>query len=305
MISRTPRRTLRPLCAALLTLAGLALAACNGTISSIGVPADSPWTVFSTLFQSPHDDLTVVSTGSNVTAELLNAGAGAVCDSDQGHFPASCATSTCGVADCEAAAPEGATNVSFVDQRFIYGLVMTLDRPAFTAGGVEVASATAGTQGAISLTVSPGSGLSIGAGFTDGLVPMSGDQLLTFDDAGTLLLRPQWEDFGPGWVCTDGTSTCDPESDPDEVVALCGNEPPNDQVSFRVDAPPGTYSFTCGSVPVTLSLDAAEFASAGACISSLTAQNCSGLRGQARASCVIAQIGICRAKFNHGPPPAD
>ena len=40
------------------------------------------------------------------------------------------------------------------------------------------------------------------------------------------------------------------------------------------------------------------FASEGDCISSLKAQRCSGLKGQAKAACNHAQIGICHATFN-------
>ena len=117
-----------------LLLAGLALAACNGTVSSIGVPADSPWNQFGTHFFSPYDDLTVVTTGSDITAELTPTGFLAQCNSDQGNFISTgCSTATCGLADCTAAAPAGATNVSFVAQRFGYALVMTLDRPSFSA----------------------------------------------------------------------------------------------------------------------------------------------------------------------------
>src|SRR4029077_3255886 len=109
MKTRIHPRSLRPLCTALLLLAGLALAACNGTVSSIGVPVSSPWNQFATLFQSPYDDLTVVTTGSNITAELQPPSALALCNSDQGPFVASCATSVCALTDCVSNAPAGAT----------------------------------------------------------------------------------------------------------------------------------------------------------------------------------------------------
>ncbi|HEX6900244.1 MAG TPA: hypothetical protein VF789_11045 [Thermoanaerobaculia bacterium] len=302
----------RSFCLGILLLMVLALAACNGTISSIGVPASSPWTSFSTFLTSPYDDLTVITTGSNITAELAASGSLALCDSDQGRFMTTCAgvaDAVCNLTNCEADAPEGATNVSFLEQRFLYGLSMTLDRPAFTAGGVELESATAGTLGAIGLTVSSASGLSIGAGFTEGLIPTpSGDpNPSNFDDGGALLMTPGWADFGLGWVCADGTSTgCDLEVSLENVVAGCAQQGEADVFQFRVDAAPGTYSMTCGSVPVTFTLTGPNvYESAGDCIAALKAERCAGLKGQDRAACNHAQIGICHATFNVPSAHAD
>ncbi|HET6343305.1 MAG TPA: hypothetical protein VFH51_00180 [Myxococcota bacterium] len=287
-----------------LLLAGLALYACNGSISSIGVPADSPWNSFETHFFSPYDDLTVVVTGSNITAGLEPTGVIAWCDSDQGHFiSTACTPSTCGLAECVAGAPTGATNVTFDSKRFGYGLGMSLDRPAFNAGGVEVESATAGPVGAIALTLDAGSGLSVGAGFTEGWLPASPDDgtALQFDNAGFLLMAPTWEDFDNGYLCTDGTTTsCDPISSPEDVAVLCDHNTSDnglDALGLRVDLPPGTYTLTCGSVPINLTINPA-FASVGDCISSLKAQRCSGLKGQAKAACNHAQTGVCHATFN-------
>lgn len=292
----------RYLCLVILTLMVLALTACNGTISSIGVPASSPWNRFSTFLTSSYDDLTVVTTGSNITSELSLLGPVPLCDSDQGRFIGECHDSNCGLTQCEDTAPEGATNVSFIELHYLYALIMTLDRPAFTAGGIELESATVGTLGAIGLTVSSESGLSVGAGFTEGLFPTSSEPS-NFDDGGLLLMTPQWADFAPGWVCADGTSTgCDPEAGMENVVAGCSKSDlgdGGDQFAFRVDAAPGTYSMTCGSVPVTLTLTAPNtYESAGDCIDTLKAERCAGLRGQDRAACNHAQVGICHATFN-------
>ncbi len=286
---------------AILPLLVLALTACNGTISSIGVPASSPWNQFSTYLTSPYDDLTVVTTGSNITSELSPPSPVALCDSDQGKFIGEChSDSTCGLPQCENSAPEGATNVTFVEPHYMYSLIMTLDRPAFTAGGIELESATAGTLGAIGLTVSSESGLSVGAGFAEGLVPTSSEPS-GFDDMGSLIMTPAWPDFANGWVCADGTSTSctlSEESLPN-LVAECLSQETGDIFAFRIDAAPGTYSLTCGSVPVTLTLTAPNtYESAGDCIDALKAERCAGLRGQDRAACNHAQIGICHATFN-------
>jgi hypothetical protein len=296
--------TLRPLGAALLAATVLALAACNGTISKIGVPAASPWTDFATGFLSPHDDLTVVTTGSNIFATLIPGSVAALCNSDQGKFMRYCGTS-CELVQCQSGAPAGATNVTFVSQVFLYTLHMTLTRPAFTAGGVEVTSSSAGTQGAIAITVDSEAGISVGAGFTSGLVPVPANSsditTLGLDDAGTLTMGPHWDAFGDGQLCSDGTTTsCDPNS-PDGVLAACLTVPGptnSDGLVFRVDSLPGSYSLTCGSVPVNLTINT-PFSSVGDCISTLIAQHCSGLKGQARAACNHSQQSVCQATF-HG-----
>ena len=48
---------------------------------------------------------------------------------------------------------------------------------------------------------------------------------------------------------------------------------------------------------ITLTINPA-FADVGTCISTLKAQRCAGLKGQDRAACNHAQIGICHATFN-------
>lgn len=292
---------------ALVAIAGLALAGCNGTVSQIGVPAASPWTQFGTVLQSPHDDLTVATTGSDISAGIVNdiAPVVASCTSDQGPFPTACSSAATCAADCVANAPSGATGVGLGEIRYVYGLVIELNRPAFTAGGVQIQSTAAGTVGAISVNVSAGSGLSVGAGFSDGLLPgpspFPDSEIEVFDDFGFLGMGPDWEDFGEGWVCADGTTTsCDPNASLENLVAACFDEGGpfgDDALLFRVNAQPGSYSLTCGTVPVNFDLNP-PFASVGQCISTLKAQRCRGLKGQAKAACNHAQIGVCHATFN-------
>ncbi len=301
--------TLRPLGAALLLLAGLALGACNGTISSIGVPAASPWSSFTTEVLSPHDDLTVVTTGSHISASINATDSPALCNSDQGKYIVACSTPvSCGLAECQAGAPAGSTGVTFVSRETGYLLGISLDRPAFSAGGVELVSASAGTQGAIAVTVDSAAGLSVGAGFTSGLIPAPSTSAtdpnghtLQFDDAAALTMSPQWDAFGAGQLCSDGTSTsCNPAVSPDGVLAACIPDSSfsegADTLIFRVDAPPNAYSLTCGSVPINLTINP-TFASHGDCVSSLLAQHCGALKSQARAACNHAQQSVCRTLF--------
>ncbi len=294
---------------ALFSLVGAVLAGCNGTVSRIGIPAASPWNQFGTAFSSPHDDLTVVTTGSDITADLVAAPGGPVgavfasCNSDQGSFITGCDSAATCAADCVSNAPAGATGVSLGEIRYQYGLVIGLNRPDFTAGGVEIESASAGTVGAISVNMSASSGLSVGAGFSDGLIPgpapADSPELEVFDDFGFLAMAPHWTDFGPGYVCADGTTTgCNPEDGPENVVASCTEGVVSeDGLLFRVNAAPGAYSLTCGTVPVSFDLNP-PFSSAGECISTLKAQRCGGFNGQAKAACNHAQIGVCHATFN-------
>jgi hypothetical protein len=279
----------------------LALAGCNGATTSIGVPAASPWNQIQTVVASPYDDLTVVTVGSNISAGFFGAQPGAVCTSDQGGFFAICDGPGCTppgpLAECLADAPGGATNVGFSgDLPILYGLGVALDRPSFTAGGVQLVSTTAGTVGAIAIEIGS-STLDIGAAFSDGLIPGPAfdSQYEAFDDFTIIGLGPAWEDFGPGYVCTDGTTTsCDPSVAIDGVMAICDS---GDNLLFRTNAISAPVSLTCGTVTVNLNVNP-PFDTVGQCVSTLKAQHCSGLKGKAKAACNHAQIGVCHAAFN-------
>jgi len=281
----------------------LALAACNGTITSIGVPATSPWENFVTFVASPYDDLTVVTVGSDISGGILSVQRFAVCTSDQGGFFALCDDNDCTspgpAAECVNEAPVGATNVAFQGQLpFVYGLEVALDRPAFTSGGVQLQSVTAGTVGAIAITIDGGSSLNIGAGFSEGLIPgpAADETFGVADDFAVLGLDPIWPDFGPGFICTDGTTTsCDPDVSPDNVAALCLANP--DVLLFRTNAGTGPLSLACGTVTVNIDINP-PFDTVGECISTLKDQWCGGLTGKAKAACNHAQIGVCHASFN-------
>jgi hypothetical protein len=286
----------------LLLLAGLAFGACNGATTSIGVPATSPWNDIQTIVASPHDDLTVVTVGSDISAGIFGIEQGAVCTSDQGGFFAFCANPGCTapgpLAECIDDAPVGATNVGFSgDLPILYGLGVALDRPAFTAGGVQLQSLTAGTVGAIAIEIGAGPTLTIGAGFSEGLIPGPAfdSNFEAFDDFTIIGLQPTWADFGPGHICTDGTTTsCDPDVSIEGVMAICDS---GDNLLFRTNAISAPYSLTCGSVTVDINVNP-PFDTVGECISALKAQHCSGLTGTAKAACNHAQIGVCHSSFN-------
>src|SRR5262245_47567153 len=140
----------------------LALAACNGSIRSISLPAASPWNNFQTLVSSPYSDLTVATVGSDISATINGPIQYAVCTSDQVGYFAFCGDDFGCAPDgpefaCSDQAPVGATNVSFTGQLpFAYGIDATINRPAFSAGGVQIQSVSAGTLGAIAVNMNGG-----------------------------------------------------------------------------------------------------------------------------------------------------
>ncbi|HEX4952413.1 MAG TPA: hypothetical protein VF017_03325 [Thermoanaerobaculia bacterium] len=291
----------RSLLLALALVAGVVMVGCNGATTSIGLPAASPWNTIQTVLTSPYDDLTVVTTGSNISAGLFDSAPGAVCTSDQGSFFVFCDNAGCNppgpLAECINEAPSEATNVGFEGSLpILYGLGVSLDRPAFTAGGVEIQSVANGTVGAIAIQIGNGT-LDIGAAFNEGLLPAPpfNSDFEAFDSFTLLALGPSWEDFGNGYVCTDGTTTsCNPDDGPEGVLALCEF---GDFLLFRVNAVAAPVSLTCGSVTVNLNVNP-PFDTVGECISTLKAQKCAGLKGSAKAACNHAQIGVCHAAFN-------
>lgn len=287
--------------ALVLLVAGALLGACNGAVTSINLPAASPWTAFATIVASPYDDVTVVTVGSDLSADIVESERGVVCTSDQGGFFAFCDDATCTspgpLAECINEAPASATNVDSVGLTYLYGVAVELNRPAFTAGGIQLDSLAGGTLGAIAIEVGAGSQLNIGAAFSEGLIsgPAIDSTFEAYDDFTFLELLPAWEDFGSGYLCTDGTTTsCDPDVAADDVLAGCES---GDYLLFRNNNVTAPYSVTCGGVTVNINVTP-PFDTVGECISTLKAQRCGGLHGKAKAACNHAQIGICHATFN-------
>jgi hypothetical protein len=267
-------------------------AGCSGTVSSVSFPAASPWTDMTTGILSPTDDLVAVASGAGVTANVVPStafgGTQAVvaCGGVAPHLE------FCGDRACDAQAACGADPV--IGKRFLYNLSAHLDRSLFTSGGVEIQDSNGATQMGLSINAgSTGGSFDVAAGFSEGLIP--GEQFSDFDDRGALSLSPHWSDFAPGpisgQVCSNGVCST-------QTIANCDFGPFGDDVlSYRTAAQPGTYSGTCGTVPVNLTINP-PFATVGACISGLKAQRCGGLKGQAKAACNHAQIGVCHATFN-------
>lgn len=268
----------------------LLLGACNGTITSVQIPPDSPWEGFITAFRSPYDDLVPVAQGDGIDiADFGLFTAAVLCeDADTGDLYVQEATE-CDPGDI------------LRDLQFQYGIAIELDRDVFTAGSVQLVRNSDGTiVGGVSFGLSGNGGLNVSAGVSDGLFPGAQNlsefgEFALFDEWAYLGMFPEWDEFGEGFVCADGTTDCEVNSDVDQLAALCDLElEAPDDLLFRTILPLGAYNLACGNIPVSINF----YNSVGECIRELKAQNCSDLRGRDRADCNHAQIGVCHAAFN-------
>lgn len=277
-----------------LMSAVLVLAGCNGTVSSVSFPAASPWEEMFTGILSPTDDLVAVSAGAGLEAELTPGfiegapvpfQAAVACQGGGGPYLEFCEDRA-----CDAQATCGTDTV--IEKRYIYTLHATLDRDIFTTGSVQIQDGSGATQMGLAINAgNAGGSFDVAAGFSEGLIP--GVQFSEIDEAGALLLFPHWSDYGvgeiTGQICPDGV--CSTQS-----IAVCDTNGAEDVLGYATAAQPGTYSGTCGTVPVNLTINP-PYSSVGDCISQRKA-TCNGLTGQARKTCNHAQIGVCHATFN-------
>lgn len=282
------KRTLIPF---VLLSAALLLAACNGTVSSVSFPAASPWADMTTDILSPTDDLVAVASGAGVTANLAPGDTGGAVQAVVACGGATPHITTCSVRTCDAVAACGADPM--IEKRFTYHLSAHLDRGIFTSGGVEIQDGSGATQMGLSINAgNAGGSFDVAAGYSEGLIP--GAQFAETDEKGAIALTPHWDDFAAGTisgqVCSNGVCNT-------QTIANCDLTPFGDTLSYLTATQPGTYTGTCGTVPVNLTINP-QFSSVGQCISSLKAARCGGLKGQAKADCNHAQIGVCHATFN-------
>jgi len=164
--------------------------------------------------------------------------------------------------------------------------------------------------GAIGISLNADSKLNMSAGFSNNLIPgptpIQGqgtsplETAAVFEDFAGVGFSPQWPDFGPGYVCTDtSTTSCNPATSLDGVLAACDTENGVDALIFRTNlqVPPGPAStLHCGSVTFSFGANP-PFDSIGDCVSNLKFQNCFHLTGQMRSSCVNAQAFVCQSLF--------
>ncbi|HSF43134.1 MAG TPA: hypothetical protein VLT87_25265 [Thermoanaerobaculia bacterium] len=273
-----------------LLSAVLVLTGCNGTISSVSFPAGSPWETMATGILSPTDDLVAVSAGAGLESALVPgnpAGFEALvaCQASNGPYILPCSDRTCDpqtVCDSD----------QVIEKRYAYTLEAFLDREVFTAGSIQIQDGSGATQMGLAINAgNTGGSFDVAAGFSEGLIP--GVQFSEVDEVGALVLAPHWDGFDQGeitgQICSEGVCTT-------QVIAGCDTDGPNDGLAYVASAQPGSYSGTCGTIPVNLTINPA-YASVGACITARKA-TCNGLTGQDRKTCNHAQIGVCHATFN-------
>jgi hypothetical protein len=284
----------RSLLSFVLISTALVLAGCNGTVSSVSFPAGSPWEAMGTGILSPTDDLVAVSTGAGVESELVPglaiSGAQAVvaCQGASGPYFELCDDRACN-------AQEKCGTDTVISKRYAYTLLAQLDRQVFTTGSIQIQNGSGATQMGLAINAAnAGGSFDVAAGFSEGMI--EGIQLGStsqLDEVGSLALQPHWENYGPGeilgQVCVGGV--CSPGT-----VAVCDTDSSTDVLGYLTVAQPGTYSGTCGTIPVNLTINPV-YSSVGACISARKA-TCNGLTGQAKKTCNHAQIGVCQATFN-------
>jgi hypothetical protein len=302
-------KSVRPLTAALLLIAGLGLTGCtSGGITGLTIPANSPWDTITSVVHSPNNDVIVSGIGDGVTAQMAIQGQGSACTSDQGSFFVQCENPGCQplgpAAECVNGAPAGTTNVtSLGTPEYVYGVLVTLDRSVFTSGTLLFASPSAGVLGATSLTLGQGSTLRMNTTFQEGVLPEpvahrdSGDireQAALLDDFSGVAFGPPWPDFSAAYSCVPGRS-CDNGVSTDGVLAGCGTTLFGDTVLVRTNVPNLTDStLQCGNVTFRFSIDP-PFANQGDCVVQLFTQQCAGVpAGPSRATCYRNQVLTCQ-----------
>ncbi len=282
---------------ALISFAGLSavlvLIGCNGTVGTISFPAAAPWNQMSTGILSPTDDLVAMATGTGIQADLVAGSPNGIqalvaCQRSQPKYLPPTYLQFCLDRACDA--QDVCTPNRVIEKRYTYTLVMALDRGTFSSGSVQVVDGTGAPQAGLAINIGNAvGGFDVAAGYSEGLIPGVFPDASDLDETGGLAMSPHWSDFGSGVICPNGD--CNPEP-----IEECDVVDGNDVLVFVTTAPPGSYSGTCGSVPVHLTINP-SFNSLGDCLSTRKAV-CDGLTGQDRKTCNFAQIGICQAMFN-------
>lgn len=258
---------------------------CNNTVQQLSIPSNAAWNTMGMPIASPYNDLEILTAGSNIGAQIL--------EGPEGPY-AYCSNGTdSGIAFGDACP----TGYNVLGLRYFYAFAVSLDRPAFQAGGVDLVSATAGTVYSLSLAVNTSTNnVYIAAGVSDGVIPLSSQNPPTYgefivaDDYASVFLTPHDARFASAAYGPDPAF-------PDFV---CGTDGPEgtDQIAMRVTTT-RTASYACGDLTFNLAVSP-EYPNLGQCISDSIIRNCKdqGLTGKARATCNKQQQSVCRAMFN-------
>jgi hypothetical protein len=258
---------------------------CNNTVQQLSIPSNATWNVMAMPIASPYTDLEILTAGSDLEGQIIDGPGGPFAYCSNGNDAGIIEGDTC---------PAG---YNLLGLRYFYLFAVSLNRPAFQAGGVDLVSAAAGTVYSLSLAVNTSTNnVYIAAGASDGVIPLSSqnpptwDQFIAADDyAGVFLAPPD-----PGFA--DAAYGPDPNF-PDFACQSDGPEGA-DAIFMRVTTA-RTASYACGALTFNLAVSP-QYPNLGQCISDSIIRNCKdqGLTGKARATCNKQQQSVCRAMFN-------
>lgn len=274
-----------------LALAATLTTGCfDNTLDSVSIPQNVAWNTMVTGLASPYNDLQILTIGDDITAGITASGGPTL-------YCGNPADSSHVLVDPADGCPSGYQEYG---TRYWYILGVSLNRPAFQAGGIQLTSVTGGgTVDSISFAVNTTSQLKVVAGLSEGTIPLPStftgpsEAGYVIDNYTAMVFAPHESTFVDATYGTD---------------VVCSTEiiPDSDTILFNT-ATATAGSYNCG-VPISLSLTP-PYSSVGQCISASLEQNCKnqGLKGKARAACNAAQIGNCHAIFHvpsaHNPTP--
>lgn len=263
---------------------------CARTLQQMAIPETVAWTQFASGIATPYDDIDILTIGDNITAQIFASdGPWAYCHDPVENYGyiEECSDA----ANCEA---ECETGENYLGAHYVYEFEVYLDRDNFTGGGVQLVSDAEGPVQSISIAVnSDTSALELTAGVSEGTLPVGSEvsdlDLYVFDNGFHLALSPHDSRFAEAAYLDEN----------DLPLLLCGGpcEVGNDCIWVAVNAPAGEYTYTCGDIPLSLTL-LPPYDSVGDCISDSLAKNCKGITGRARAACNSMQISNCHAAFH-------
>lgn len=291
------------------------------SVTSIGIPSNSPWRVFETTIASQYNDLTATPLGMVVNAEIKRATINTLvvaCNSDQGKFFTTTITlpsedpstwdqaSLCSEQASFDASVMTFTNITPLGIYYLWSLRVQTDPTVATTGGVTVESASVGNLFGVSFNQTASS-LNIGAGASPSISPAPVGVTLPSSafnaQYGHILMSTNsgdgWSSYAAGGLCADGSTPSGnpllPECPGSSVLASCAPIIP-DLLLFTTNTTKTNYSLNCG-ITINFTMTGA-YPTVGSCIDTSIKSNCGGLKGKDRSVCVTANIGVCQASFN-------
>jgi hypothetical protein len=261
---------------------------CNNTLQEMSIPADSAWNTILTGFALDYNDVSVMTIGDDISAEISSSeGPLAYCSDGTDSNISYCDDP----GDCAQECTDMGQDFVLLGEKYFYLVEISMNRPDFNGGAVQVISDEQGTLASISFSVNGTTNqIEMVAGVSEGTFPVGTDfndqEIYAIDNYFGLVLQPHDENFSENELL-------DNQGLP---IALCIPDSLEDTIAIATNQPAGQYTLDCG---YTLSLNLLPpYATVGNCISDSLDKHCKGLKGRDRAACNAAQIGNCHAAFN-------